>query len=105
MTGSIFVGCMTGQVAGLVTLEADDITPGRAALRDFKPAYDSSGSKSEVTAPQQQRPLYPQLTDIRRRSEEGTFVPQAGPMHRSKGSSFDHIVGDGEQRRRQRKTE
>ena len=26
----------------------DDITPGRAALRDFKPAYVGSGSKREL---------------------------------------------------------
>src|SRR5262249_30673680 len=28
----------------------DDITPGRAALRDFKPAYDCSGSTTAVTS-------------------------------------------------------
>jgi hypothetical protein len=33
-----------------------------------------NGSKPEFTVLQQQRPLYPQLTDIRRHSEEGTFV-------------------------------
>jgi hypothetical protein len=35
----------------------DDITPGRAALRDFKPAYVCWGSKVRITAAQQQRPV------------------------------------------------
>src|SRR5262245_45832469 len=46
----------------------NDITPGRAALRDFKPAYDCSGSKAAFSA---------RRTNVRSASKSGAKVDVA----------------------------
>jgi len=42
----------------------DDITPGRAALRGFKQAYDRSGSSAPFTTGSSVRPLHPKYQTL-----------------------------------------
>src|SRR5262245_48790481 len=55
----------------------DDITPGRAALRDFKPAYDCSGSSASIALRTRVR-LSPDFGHAHRECRRGSFVRALG---------------------------
>src|SRR6516165_9475559 len=78
----------------------DDITPGRAALRDFKPAYVGSGSTPEVAV----WALMSALADSGRATGSAWVRvsaqqrPRAGAACVSGSQpSLDHFIGAGEQ--------
>jgi hypothetical protein len=75
-----------------------------AALREFNPGYDRNGSFASIALRTRVR-LSPDFRHVRRLSDSSRCATN-GLMHRSKMRVlFDHLVGAGEQHRRDGETE
>jgi len=89
-----------------VLLNKRNSTRGAAALRDFDPAYDRSGSNSVMEVMSAARPLFPRKADVEPRSCDVANVPKNGCEQSQQTTPlFDHLVGSDQQPGRHREAQ